>query len=306
MKKASIYSEKQASPGSPLFRSHLYIGSEQNQRPATSSRWSKQRANAWFEKQGCIVGCNYIQSTAENPLEMWREGNFDPCVIDQELSWVADSGFNTIRVFLHPLVWMQDPKNYLSRIDWFLSIAEVYGISTILILFDAFWDLAPQPANAPLSAPQASGGEAPVGLIASDSSRYEALNSYVEGVVNFFKNDQRVLLWDLLDLNEPGNMNLGSYGNNSFSQYKPELALRFLKETIHWVRHIDPIQPTTMAPFPKADMKAISVLDNYMYHHADIISCHTCGNKKDQEKRMLALKIFGRPILCTGHMCRDF
>ena len=39
---------------------------------------------------------------------MWREETFDPTTIDQELGWAADMGFNSVRVFLHDLVWLED------------------------------------------------------------------------------------------------------------------------------------------------------------------------------------------------------
>lgn len=309
MRNALNKPEKQVSLGATFSRSHLSTVSAQNRRLPAASRWSRQRANDWYEKKGGIIGCNYIQSTADNQLEMWREGNFDPCVIDQELSWLADSGFNTIRVFLHPLAWNQDPKSYLRRIDWFLSIAAVYGISTILILFDAAWypvpktEIQPDPA---LQTPTAGGAPDPACQIPKDSWPDEGLNSYVQGVVNFFKDDPRVLLWDLLDLNEPGNMNLTSFDSNSPLRHNPELALRFLKKTIDWIRLIDPLQPITMAPFPMADLGTYPILDNYMFHHSDIISCYASGNKKKKEKRMHFLKTFGRPIICTEQMADGF
>jgi hypothetical protein len=73
--------------------------------PELAYRWSQQRANDWFEKNGWMVGCNYIPATAINQLEMWQEETFDPFLIDKELSWAACIGFNTIRVFLHHLLW---------------------------------------------------------------------------------------------------------------------------------------------------------------------------------------------------------
>src|SRR5688572_4233062 len=92
-----------------------------NRHSGCNHRWSQQRANEWYEKNGWIVGCNYIPSTAINQLEMWQAETFDPFSIDKELSWAARLGFNTIRVFLHHLVWEQNQQNYLRRIDQFLS-----------------------------------------------------------------------------------------------------------------------------------------------------------------------------------------
>src|SRR3954471_16111014 len=118
--------------------------------PEIKAGWSKQEASEWYEKQGWLVGCNYITSTAINQLEMWQGESFDPFIIDKELSWAASLGFNTIRVFLHHLVWQQDPQAYLRRIDYFLHIATKHSIKCILVLFDSVWHPFPEAGVQPL------------------------------------------------------------------------------------------------------------------------------------------------------------
>ena len=59
--------------------------------PELAYRWSQQRANEWFERNGWMVGCNYIPATAINQLEMWQEETFDPFIIDKEISWVSSN-----------------------------------------------------------------------------------------------------------------------------------------------------------------------------------------------------------------------
>src|SRR6478672_13094081 len=93
-------------------------------------RWSPSKAQEWLERNGWIVGCNYIPSNAINQLEMWQEESFSPGLIDKELSMAAGLGFNTVRVFLHQLLWEQNPQGFLQRIDQFLGIADMHGIST--------------------------------------------------------------------------------------------------------------------------------------------------------------------------------
>src|SRR5206468_7147550 len=70
-----------------------------------SNIWSAQKANDWYKQQGWLVGCNFLPSTAINQLEMWEAESFDTATIDRELGWAEDIGFNTLRVFLHNLVW---------------------------------------------------------------------------------------------------------------------------------------------------------------------------------------------------------
>ena len=112
-------------------------------------RWSISRAHEWFDKHGWLVGCNYIPGNAINQLEMWQEESFSPELIDKELQMAAGLGFNTARVFLHTLLWQENPEAFLNRIDLFLSIAYQHGIKTMLVLFDSVWDPFPKLGRQP-------------------------------------------------------------------------------------------------------------------------------------------------------------
>ena len=273
--------------------------------PELTYRWSTERANEWFEKHGWMVGCNYIPATAINQLEMWQEDSFDPFLIDKELSWAAALGFNTIRVFLHHLIWEQNATGYLQRIDQFLSIAEKHGIKTMLVLFDSVWDPNPKLGKQPepkLNVHNSGWVQCPGYEVLNNPDRYDELHSYVSGIVSHFKNDERVLIWDLF--NEPDNMNLTSYKDMEYARHKAELSMELLRKTINWVRVIDPIQPITMAPWQWVDMKTLSVIDHYMFSHSDIISFHNYEDKQNMERRILDLKQFGRPMMCTEYMAR--
>jgi hypothetical protein len=90
---------------------------------AQTARWPEQKANAWYRQQPWLVGSNYVPKSAINQLEMWQEVTFDPAEIDTELSWAEAIGMNTMRVFLHDLLWQQDPDGFKKRINRFLTIA---------------------------------------------------------------------------------------------------------------------------------------------------------------------------------------
>jgi hypothetical protein len=77
-------------------------------RSSARDRWSEEQAAAWYAKKSWPVGCNFAPSTASNQLEMWQADTFDPETVDRELGWAADLGFNSVRVFLHNLLWDQD------------------------------------------------------------------------------------------------------------------------------------------------------------------------------------------------------
>src|ERR1051326_6595849 len=84
-------------------------------------RWTEKAANDWYAKQPWLVGSNYLPATAINQLEMWQPDTFDAIWIDTELGWAEGLGMNTMRVFLHDLLWKQDPAGFQRRIDRFLS-----------------------------------------------------------------------------------------------------------------------------------------------------------------------------------------
>src|SRR5690606_15245629 len=86
-------------------------------------RWSEKKANEWYGQHPWIVGCNFVPSTAVNQLEMWQKETFDLETIDRELGWAQQIGFNTVRVFLHNLVWEENPDGFKDRMDQFLKVA---------------------------------------------------------------------------------------------------------------------------------------------------------------------------------------
>ncbi|HUP13070.1 MAG TPA: cellulase family glycosylhydrolase [Niastella sp.] len=272
-----------------------------------ASKWSSEKAEAWYRKHGWQVGCNYVPHNAINQLEMWQTESFDPFLIDKELGWAAGLGFNTVRVFLHHLIWEQDPQDFLYRINQFLTIAHKHGIKTMFVLFDAVWDPFPKLGKQPEPRHNVHNSgwvQCPGYDVLNNPDRYEDLHSYVHGIVSAFKDDERVLIWDLF--NEPDNMNTASYKDDNYAVHKAELSMQLLKKTIGWVRAINPIQPITMAPwqYDWSEHDRLTALDNYMFSHSDIISFHCYENKTGIEKRILQLKRYERPMLCTEYMAR--
>src|SRR5438046_6739837 len=111
---------------------------------AAQGRWTPDRAAAWQKAHGWLAGSNFIPSTAINQLEMWQADTFDPATIDRELGWAESLGFNSIRVFLHHLLWEQDEQGFLRRLDAFLEIAAKRKIGVMFVLFDSVWDPNPK------------------------------------------------------------------------------------------------------------------------------------------------------------------
>ena len=78
----------------------------------TRTRWTEAKANDWYQHQPMLVGSNYLPASAINELEMWQADSFDPTQIDKEFGWAESLGMNTMRVFLHDLVWQQDSAGF--------------------------------------------------------------------------------------------------------------------------------------------------------------------------------------------------
>ncbi len=113
--------------------------------------WTKQAANTWYARQAWPVGANYVPANAINQLEMWQAETFDPAVIDKELGWAEGLGMNTMRVFVHNLLWEADPEGLKRRMDAFLKIAARHHIRPVFVLFDSCWD--PNPVAGPQHPP---------------------------------------------------------------------------------------------------------------------------------------------------------
>src|SRR6266576_1565700 len=195
---------------------------------AQSPRWPEQKANAWYAQQPWLVGSNYTPKSAINQLEMWQDATFNPDEIDKELAWAESLGMNTMRVFLHDLLWQQDAAGFQKRVDTFLGIASRHHIRPVLVLFDSCWDPNPKlgPQHPPIPGVHNSGWvQSPGAKALEDPAQEPRLRAYVEGVVGAFANDSRVLAWDVW--NEPSNTNGGAYGRIELSD-KKERVLELL------------------------------------------------------------------------------
>jgi hypothetical protein len=149
-------------------------------------RWSVEKANAWYHQQPWLVGANYIPASATFQLEMWQADTFDPQQIDKELGWAEGLGMKTMRVFLHDLLWQQDPKGFEQLLDQFLTIAAKHHIRPLLVLFDSCWDPEPKlgKQREPRQGVHNSGWvQSPGAKALEDPAQYERLHSYAVGVV---------------------------------------------------------------------------------------------------------------------------
>jgi hypothetical protein len=271
-----------------------------------SKKWTEAQANAWYRNQPWLVGSNYIPASAINELEMWQADTFDPKRIDLELGWAEGLGMNTMRVYLHDLLWKQDPEGFKKRIDTFLGIAAKHRIKPIFVLFDSCWD--PNPALGKQREPRPgvhnSGWmQSPGAKALEDPSEYPRLEQYVKGVVGAFARDTRILAWDIW--NEPDNTNGGSYGKGE-PKKKVEFVLALLPQAFGWAREMGPIHPLTTGIW-KGDWSSndtMDPMDRMQVYLSDVVSFHNYDSAEEFEKRVKWLQRYNRPLLCTEYMAR--
>lgn len=268
--------------------------------------WTKEQANGWYAKQGWLVGCDFVPSTAINQLEMWQAATFDTATINRELGWAASLGMNTVRVYLHDLLYQQDAEGFLQRMDEFLQIASRHHIKPLFVLFDSVWDPFPKlgTQREPKPGVHNSGWVQNPGKEALlDSTQYPRLETYVKEVVGKFASDDRVLGWDVW--NEPENMN-NEYYRKMEPLNKADIVLVLLKEAFEWARSVNPQQPLT-AGLWSGDWSApekLKPIETLMVEESDVISFHNYDNAASFEKNIVELQRYGRPILCTEYMAR--
>ncbi len=110
----------------------------------------------------------------------------------------------------------------------------------------------------------------------NDSTKWDYLEHYVKDILTSFKNDQRILMWDLY--NEPGNS-----GYNLTS-------MPLLKKIFQWAWTIRPSQPLTCATW--YDNKA---LNEFQLASSDVITIHNYNDSANLEKELQEKLKLGAP-----------
>ena len=280
--------------------------------PVYEGRWTPERAGAYYAEKGWQVGANYNPRNAINQLEMWQAETFSPAMIDEELGWAEAIGMNSMRVYLHNLVWEQDSTGYLQRIGRYLDIADRHGISTTFVLFDAVWDPVASLGRQPNPRPHLHNSgwvQSPTGQQLMNGSHYFPKGkSYVQGILRHFRDDARIFAWDLY--NEPDNMNNGKFPNEP--RRKTDYTYELLNKTFEWARAINPSQPLTTGPWTgelfsnPADDYELGRFNAFQLANSDLISYHNYGDTAYQRRTIERLAPLGRPLLCTEYLARGY
>lgn len=268
-------------------------------------QWTEAEADRWYDAQPWRVGSNYNPATAINELEMWQGDTFDLATIDKEFGWAEQLGMKTMRVFLHNLVWENDPEGFKKRIDQFLAVAAKHHIKPLFVLFDSCWDPNPVagPQHPPIPGVHNSGWvQAPGAARLADKSQYGKLEGYVKDVVGTFAKDDRIFGWDLW--NEPSNDGGGNYAR---TLDKKELVAGLLDKVFDWAQSADPTQPLTSGLWTGNnwdDPSTLDAVERIQVARSDIMSFHDYSWPEKFEVRARQMMTFGRPVICTEYMAR--
>lgn len=273
----------------------------------TDQRWTKNRIESWYQSLQWPVGCNFIPSNAVNQLEMWQKDTFDPVTIRRELTWAANLGFNTMRVYLHDLVYEADPTGFKERIRIYLDVASGLGILTMFVFFDDCWNSTIRAGKQPDPIPHVhnsrwaeSPGLKQVERFQNDAGLRDRLEYYVKDILETFSNDQRVLAWDLY--NEPGNYTV----EPDHIELVGERCLPLLKSVFHWAREISPAQPLTAGLYNEDYREGKpGPISRLKLDCSDIITFHNYSDAASMKKDIEILKgLEDRPMICTEYMAR--
>ncbi|SEA50345.1 cellulase family glycosylhydrolase [Pedobacter hartonius] len=272
-----------------IFTFTLASGYAQKAKKQPGTVWPVEKADTWYKAHKWLTGANYIPSNAINQLEMWQADTFSPDLIDKELGWAENIGFNTMRVFLHSQAYKQDPEGFLKRMDQFLAIAEKHKITPLFVFFDDCWNktntIGKQPA--PKTGVHNSGWlQDPGDPAYKEEANFPDLEKYVKAVLTRFAQDKRVLLWDLY--NEPGNSG------------KNEGTILLLTKTIAWARSVNPDQPISIGLWSWG----LEKLNALQLSNSDVVTYHDYEEPQWHERVIQLLKASGRPLICTEYMAR--
>lgn len=193
---------------------------------AQNKVWSTEQAQKWGKENPWYCGVNYIPANAINYTAMWDKTSFSPEVIEKEMKLMKSLGMNCARVVMQYAVYEEDPAYFIRTLDRFLSICDKYGVKVMPIFFDdcAFGvntdpTVGKQPE--PLEGWYAwAWSPSPGYSMVVDERTHGKLEKYVKEVMNHFKNDPRIFVWDLY--NEPTNTTM------------PERSWPLLRKVFTW------------------------------------------------------------------------
>ncbi|MBO5312367.1 MAG: cellulase family glycosylhydrolase [Clostridia bacterium] len=271
-------------------------------------KWSNERAWEWYNSRPWIRGCNYMCADCVNRVDQWQALHFDEYLktTENELKLMKELGFNSVRLILEYVVWKEEHEGFLERFERYISLCDSYGISCMIVLANDCMPPKTELWKMPYIGEQKydwgyhggrkhsqhGGHSCPAPHYYFDNP--ESTEDYykmVREIVSLYKDDSRILMWDLF--NEPGNSN------------RRDITLPFVKRMVSEVRAINPSQPLTIgAWWCGGNCDFDNEVDRYALECSDIITYHNYGTYEEHIRVIKYLKTLNRPIINTEWLAR--
>lgn len=270
------------------------------------TRWSEEAIWKWYNAKPWLRGCNFMSSDCANRIDQWQEYGFEERfeTAKRELALAAETGFNTIRIIPEFWVWLKEHDGFMERFERYIDAAHHVGISCMVVLGN---DCVPPKEEALkrlyLGEQKVDWGyhggrkisqhgkfAGPGYSLLDDPVYAEKFYEFVREIVEKYRNDERIIIWDVF--NEPGASN------------RKSLSLPHLKKFFEIIRGLDPIQPLTVCMFTNWDVDELPEIERFGFENSDIISYHNYSTYADNIVIIKKLKKLGRPILNTEWLAR--
>lgn len=222
-----------------------------------------------------IRGANYVSSNAINTVEIWRD--FDPDLVDRELGFAERLELNSLRIFLQYHVYEHNPIAFLKKVETFVALCDKRGIRPMLILFDGCFSMAPSMSTDYWWVAGPGGPR-------TNPAFYPQGEKYCRDLVDLFRGDSRLLMWDAMNEPEAVTFYVGD-----------DTAYGFARHFAEYLKSIDDTHPVTVGmAHAEHNLHAADVVD--------AVSFHPYAKDRDDLVQRLARArdvAEGKPILAT-------
>ena len=200
-------------------------------------------------------GANYVPSYAKNDVQIWME--YDAALIDRELGYAERLKLNTVRVFLQVAAYEKQPEKFMADFESLVALCDKHKIKMMPVLFDSCFD--PQVVDVNNYRGKNWIPSPGFGRLGNDD--WPAMEKYIKALVGKYKDDRRIVLWDVM--NEP---------ESTCEFGKPEgkaEIVAFVRRAIARVREEKPVQPLGIGwAYSRninlsADISDVLILHNY-------------------------------------------
>ena len=222
-----------------------------------------------LRKFSYLRGFNYTPSYAYNYFEEWP--NFEPSIWEKEVPYAKRFGANHLRIWMERDPWQADPNLFLKNVDTALNILGRNGIKMMPTLFNSWhgldWEM---------------GGTYLLHVADGNWKRFEP---YIESFVGYFKDDPRIVIWDLA--NEPPVWN----------RERDKPWINFLAHVYEKIKEIGVNQPITIGTMSRDNIRILEpcsdVLCCHMYSYTQENIDAACDNAVQ-----IALE-YNKPLICN-------